>query len=186
VPADLKAAIHDAVDGAERIGRVVANMRLFAQPREGPLVAVKVEEAIEVALQMAQSFTRARARVEARLVAPLPKVMADVARLAEVVLNLVVNAAQAIPEGRAAEHQILVEARALGPAVVLEVSDAGHGASIAGEQDKAALVPAWSVGEGTVLGLALCEGIVQSFGGTMTFEKRDGRTLARITLVAAP
>ncbi|HZS41455.1 MAG TPA: histidine kinase dimerization/phospho-acceptor domain-containing protein [Polyangia bacterium] len=186
VPADLTAAIHDAVDGAERIGRVVANMRLFAQPREGPLQAVKIEESIDVALQMAQSFTRARARVETRLAAALPKVMADVARLAEVVLNLVINAAQAIPEGHAAEHQILVEARVLGPAVVLEVSDAGHGVSTTGEKGQAALVPAWSIGEGTVLGLALCEGIVQSFGGTMTFEKHDGRTLARITLVAAP
>jgi signal transduction histidine kinase len=186
--AEIEPLIQDAVAGAERIGRIVADMRLFVQPRDGALSAVRVDDAVELALTMAQAQTRARAQVHKRLDAALPPVMADVSRLAEVLVHFLVNAAQAIPEGQAAAHEIVVEAREAEAAAKVIVEVRGTGRAISAELDDETSAPSFastSLGEGAVLGLALCESIVQSFGGTMALESRAGRTVARLTLVAA-
>src|SRR5207237_861159 len=127
----MQAVIRDALDGAERIRRIVTDMSLASrsasQSGDSPLSAVRVADALKVALKMAQPLTRVRAQVHSRVDEALPPVVADERRLVQVLLNLVVNAAQAIPEGRAADHEIVVEARAHDGRVIVEVRDTGSG-----------------------------------------------------------
>jgi CheY-like chemotaxis protein len=95
-------------------------------------------------------------------------------------LNLLVNAAQAIPEGAVApEHTIKVTLRAEYGDVIVEVSDTGMG--IAPEHLPRLFDPFFTtkpVGVGTGLGLAVCHGIVTALGGeiTVTSERGKGST----------
>ena len=119
--------------------------------------------------------------------ADIPPVQGNAARLGQVFLNLIINAAQAIAPGRAEENEIRVTAR-LGELgrVTVDVSDTGSG--IAPEVLERIFEPFFTtkpVGEGTGLGLAVCRSVVTSMGGDITVESQMGRgTTFRITLPA--
>jgi CheY-like chemotaxis protein len=116
----------------------------------------------------------------------LPRVVGSESRLVQVFLNLLVNAAQAMPEGRVRDHEIAIAARTAGDRVLVDVSDDGRG--IPPELIDRVMEPFFTtkaVGEGTGLGLALCEGIVRSFGGSMAIESVPGRTVVTIGLPMA-
>jgi signal transduction histidine kinase len=135
---------------------------------------------------MAAHELRGRARVVEDC-ADIPPVQGNAARLGQVFLNLIINAAQAIAPGRAEENEIRVTAR-LGELgrVTVDVSDTGSG--IAPEILERIFEPFFTtkpVGEGTGLGLAVCRSVVTSMGGDITVESQLGRgTTFRITLPA--
>ncbi len=111
------------------------------------------------------------------------------ARLGQVVLNLLINAAQAIPEGHLAEHEIRLVTRtdASGRAV-LEVRDTGVGipADIA-DRIFDPFFTTKPTGVGTGLGLSICRSIVLALGGEIRAESRPGAgTTLRVSLPAAP
>ncbi len=160
-PADFEAAVRESLDAAQRIGAIVADMNRYAQPADSD-GTFDVAEAIAAALALAQPHTRARARVAQRIGIDVPRVRGDSARLTEVLLNLVVNAAEAIPEGRKSANEIVVEARASDRDVIVEVSEPITGY------------------ESLRFGLAQCEGIVASLGGTLAVESG----VVRLTLIA--
>jgi CheY-like chemotaxis protein len=115
-------------------------------------------------------------------------VEADEARLGQVFINLLVNAAQAIPEGRtdANEIRIITSTSASGRAVI-EVRDTGAGipAALLGR----IFDPFFTtkpVGVGTGLGLSICHNIVNGLGGEISVESREGAgTRFRVELPAA-
>src|SRR5262249_27955289 len=112
-----------------------------------------------------------------RDIQPVPMVKANESRLGQVFLNLLLNAAQAIPDGAAAEHEIRIRTRTdpLGRAVV-EISDTGKG--IPDELRARVFDPFFTtkpVGEGTGLGLSICLGIVRSLGGEILLESEVGK-----------
>jgi signal transduction histidine kinase len=181
----LQAQVRDALDGVARIQRIVRDMLLCARPGESQIGSAGLFEAITTAIKMAEPTTRPRARVRTRL-GPLPAVVGSEWRLVEVFLNLLVNAAQAMPEGHAAEHEIAIESRVVGDHVIVDVRDDGHGipAEIM-HRVKEPFFTTKRTGEGTGLGLSLCEGIVHSFGGTLVLESEPGCTVARVSLPIA-
>ena len=183
---EVHEALADALDGARRIRRIVEDLRAGTRPEEEPARAVDAARAARTALKMAEGHTRPRARVRVEL-PELPRVVGEESRLVQVFLNLVVNAAEAIPEGRRDAHEIAVTGRREGDAVVVEVRDTGAGIP----PDLLARVkePFFTtkpVGEGTGLGLSLCDNIVRSFGGSIDIESRPGATAARVTLRVSP
>ncbi len=183
---DLTLALSDALAGAERIRRIVTNMSLCARSGDKKLVAVNVGNAIETALQMAQPQIHARAQVERKIAPSLPAALGDEAELVQVLVNLLVNAAQAIAEGQPADNQIAIEAQASDGRVVVEVRDSGQG--IPAELLNRVREPFFTtkpIGEGTGLGLALCDSVVTSFGGALTLQSQPGRTVAQIVLLQA-
>ncbi len=182
---ELRTSIQDALDGARRIARIVRDMSRIARPQDEAIGSVVVADAVGAALKLAEPQTHARARVTTAL-EEVPPVAANESRLVQVFLNLLVNAAQAIPAGRAAENEIAVAVRASGGRVVVEVRDSGCGIPPdLIERVKEPFFTTKHVGEGTGLGLALSEAIVRSYGGTLTLESAPGRTVARVTLVPA-
>ncbi|OLC00762.1 MAG: hypothetical protein AUH30_01785 [Candidatus Rokubacteria bacterium 13_1_40CM_68_15] len=176
--------VEQARDGAERVRRIVRDLKTFSRPDEDVVAPVDVWRVIESSVNLASSAIQQRACLRTDL-APVPPVLANETRLGQVFVNLLLNAAQAIPEGAAARNEVRVVTRTdeTGRAVV-EVHDTGSG--IPPEIVGRLFDPFFTtkpVGEGTGLGLSICHGIVASLGGELTVESEVGRgSTFRVTL----
>ncbi len=184
---DLAGAVADARDAADRVRDVVRALRAFSSPGEGGRAAADVRTELEAAIRIARNEIRHRARLEVRI-GDLPMVEAGAHELGQVFLNLLVNAAQAIPEGRADEHLISVEAaRAPDGAASILVRDTGVG--IPPNVLERIFEPFFTtkaLGVGTGLGLAIAHRIVSDAGGRIDVETQVGRGSAfRVTLPPA-
>jgi CheY-like chemotaxis protein len=117
--------------------------------------------------------------VELALDAALPNALADAAQIQQVILNLIVNAEQAIVQGRGEENrlgQILIRTRRLaGDRIGMEISD--DGAGISPEIVSRIFDPFFTtkpVGVGTGLGLSIVYGIIQAHGGEVSVDSHGG------------
>ncbi len=180
-------ALEDARSGAERMRDIVADMKLFSRAEQDARAPVQVGAALRAALSLADHEIRHRARIVLEL-APVPPVLANESRLSQVFLNLLVNAAQAIPEGQADRNEIRVTVRDAGGKVEIAVRDTGCG--IATEHRKRLFDPFFTtkpIGIGTGLGLSICHGIVTALGGEIDVESEVGRgSTFHVTLPVAP
>jgi signal transduction histidine kinase/ActR/RegA family two-component response regulator len=179
--------IKDARDSAERVRQIVRDLRIFSRAEDDKTSAVDVQKLMESTLRMAWNEIRHRARV-VRDYRPTPHVLANESRLGQVFLNLVVNAAQAIPEGNFDQNAITVSTELDSSGrVVVRVGDSGPG--IPSEVQKQIFTPFFTtkpLGVGTGLGLSICHRIVTSLGGEITFETQpDKGTVFRVTLLPA-
>lgn len=170
----IREDLRDAREGAERIREIVRDLKLFSRSTEETRGPTDVRRVIESTIRLAWNEMRHRARL-VKDYRPTPPAEANEARLGQVVLNLLVNAAQAIPEGArdANEIRITTDVDAKGR-VRITISDTGSGMSP--EQQKRIFTPFFTtkpVGVGTGLGLAICQRIVTSFGGEMSFESEQ-------------
>jgi two-component system cell cycle sensor histidine kinase/response regulator CckA len=170
----MEEALLEANEGAERIRQIVNDLRIFARP-EPAQHSSDVTASIEWALRVVGSLVRERARLELDL-APIPPAGGDGARLGQVFLNLLINAAQAIPEGNATGNTIRVST-GLDESGRIVVSVADTGAGMLPEVVKRIFDPFFTtkpVGSGSGLGLSICHGIVQSLGGELRVESTPG------------
>ncbi|OJH34577.1 sensor histidine kinase [Cystobacter ferrugineus] len=179
----VESTLRDIREGAERVRDIARDVKAFARDSDDAGMLVDLREVLDAALKMALVHIRYRARV-VRDYQEVPLVMANEPRLAQVFLNLVVNAAQAIPED-GSSHQISVRlwTGAKGEACA-EVEDTGTG--ISAENMARLFEPFFTTkprGEGTGLGLFICKSIIESFDGTITVSSRPGQgTTFRISL----
>ena len=191
---ELAAMVGELRDGATRVQRIVRALGAFARAEPAvPVAPTDLGVAIERALVMAQSELRSRATLVTELAATRA-VLGDESRIVQVVVNLVVNAAQAIPEGAVGSNHVRLSTRDVDlpsgeRAVALEIEDTGTG--IPSELRARVFEPFFTtkpVGTGTGLGLSICHGIVAALGGRLELEPGPGGvgTLARVTLRASP
>lgn len=179
-------ATREALDGANRVRVIVHDLKAFSRaPDDAPPSPVDVVQAARSAINLSRNEVRHRARLVTDL-DPVPPVLADERRLAQVLLNLLINAAQAIPDGHAADHEIGVSTRAAGGEVVVKVSDTGCG--MTPEVRARIFEPFFTtkpVGAGTGLGLSICHGIVTSLRGRIEVDSAPGRgSVFRVVLPA--
>ena len=176
----------EALAGAERVRQIVQDLLVFARP-SNVRGAVDLHGVLDLAVNVASSAIRSRACV-VKDYGPVPPVFGDESRLGQVALNLLVNAAQAIPEGMPDRNQIRISTRQ-DPSgrVLLEIRDTGQG--IAPEVRGRMFEPFFTtkpVGVGTGLGLSVCHGIVSSLGGEIAVESEVGKgTALRVWLPAS-
>jgi CheY-like chemotaxis protein len=186
--ARVRAICKDAVAGAERVRTIVRDLRIFSRPAEEKVAPTDVEKVLESSISMALSHIRPRARVE-REYGKLQPVLADESRLGQVFLNLLINAAQAIPEGAPEKHRIVLRTREgeQGEAII-EVEDSGVG--IEKWKLERIFEPFWTdkpAGVGTGLGLSIVHGIVAGMGGEITVRSEAGRgSTFRVSLPVRP
>jgi signal transduction histidine kinase len=181
-------ALAEAREGAGRVKHVVRDLKTFSRVEEERRTRVDLQPVIESSINMAFNEIKYRARL-VKDYGPTPPIFANEARLGQVFLNLLINAAQAIPEGRTHENEIRITTRTddEGRAVV-EVKDTGSGISpaIIGR----IFDPFFTtkpIGVGTGLGLSITRNIVRALGGEVTAESKVGQgTTFRVTLPAAP
>ncbi len=181
--AETVEALDEARQGAERIRGIVRDLKTFARADDAQLRPVDVHAALEFSLSMAMNHIRYRARV-VRCYGGVPQVWANEARLGQVFLNLLINAAQAIPEGDVENNCIVLTTYAMEQRVVVEVTDTGKG--MTPEVLARAFEPFFTtkpVGEGTGLGLSICHGIIQALRGELTAVSKPGKgTTFRVVL----
>jgi len=180
----LSAAVDMLGQGAERVRKIVDDLRSFSRV-DDVLGPVDVHRALEFSLDMTQVELAGRAKV-VREFGPLPLVIANEGRLGQLFINLVVNAAQSIPGGNAAENEIRLATHTdpRGHAII-EVSDTGTGVPDA-ILDRIFDPFFTTKSVGTGLGLPICHGIVKAIGGEIQVERRRPRgTTFRVLLPGA-
>jgi len=191
VLAELDRSIEIALEGAQRVQDIVRDLTSFARSdQDEPRGPVDVHHVLRVTLEMVAPELEPRARL-VRDLGPVPPVLASEGRLAQVFLNLLLNATHAIPEGAPADHEIRVVTRTddRGRAMI-EVHDTGMG--IPDHIVRHIFDPFFTTkapGRGTGLGLAICHGITTSLGGMISVEtKLDRGSVFRVVLpcCAAP
>jgi len=170
------AMIDVAREGSERMRDIVRDLRTFTRAAdEEKRAAVDVRRVLDASINLAWNEIRHRARL-VKEYDEVPPIVANEARLGQVFLNLVVNAAQALQVGAASENFIRVATSTdRAGHVVVEVSDTGPG--IPEEILDRVFDPFFTtkpVGVGTGLGLWICQGIVTSLGGHITAESKPG------------
>lgn len=170
----LRARMHDAHEGLERIRNVVRDLGAFSHedPHEQ---AVDVHSVLESSLRIASNELRYRARV-VRDYGDVPAVTGNASRLGQVFLNLIVNASQAIPAGNVECNEIRVTTRATRDGrVQVEISDSGSGVDPElVDRVFEPFVTTKDVGEGTGLGLHICHNIIVGFGGEISARNNPG------------
>jgi signal transduction histidine kinase len=185
---ELDEAVADARTAADRIRSMVRDLQRFSSSGESGGACVDVNRAMDATLAVAWPDIRHRARLVKDLGA-VPLVAVDEAHVRQLFLNLVINAAQAIPEGNAEGNLIAVRTGtdSSGRAVV-EVRDTGSG--ISAEILPHIFDPFFTtkpLGAGTGVGLAVCRHIVAAAGGEISVESEVGRgSRFHLTLPAAP
>ncbi len=172
---ELVSELRDAREAAERIRHIVRDLKVFSRTEEDSRDAVDVQRILDSVARMAGNEIRHRARL-VKDYQPVPTVLANESRLSQVFLNLLVNAAQAIPEGNAEENEIRIVTRAGSEGrVFIDIKDTGCGIP---EGVRARLFTPFfttkPVGSGTGIGLAICQRIVRAFGGELSFKSQVG------------
>jgi len=182
--AELLSAMSDAREGAERVARIVRDLRTFSRMEDERRERVDVHSLLDSACSVVESELKSRGRL-VKVFDVVSPVEANPSRLAQVFLNLLLNAAHAIraaspPEGvrtASSRHEICVRTYTDDAGmVVVEVSDTGIGMSPAVQAR--IFDPFYTLkppGEGTGLGLTSSLAIVHAVGGTITVESVEGR-----------
>ncbi|MCY1022461.1 sensor histidine kinase [Pyxidicoccus sp. MSG2] len=159
------------LDGLRRVNSIVADLRRFARGDPESLVEYDLNEEIRAAARIAQSrFTHDR---ELRLeLAQLPHLLGRPRQIAQVLVNLMINAAEAIGE----TGSVTVTTALDGERIRITVRDTGVGMDAV--TLKNLFQPFFTtkqVGAGMGLGLAVAHGIVRAHGGTISVESEPGR-----------
>ena len=183
----LRGPLEDAQEAVERVRLIVRDLRVFSRAEAETRAPVDVRKVLDSAERMARHELMNRARLVRRYGEVAP-VYGNEARLGQVFLNLIVNAAQAMPTGSSEANTITLTTRQEGNEVVVEVTDTGSG--IPPE-----ILPrvfdvfftTKPVGVGTGLGLAICHQIVTGMNGKISVESTPGHgTTFRVVLPEAP
>jgi len=172
---DMVDALEDARAGADRVSIIVRDLKTFSRAQDERLGAIDVRKVLESAITMAAIEIRHRAKL-VREQHDVPPVEGNEGRLSQVFLNLLLNAAQSLPENDASRHEIrVVTGVDASGRVCVEVRDTGGG--ISPDVLPRIFDPFFTtrpVGRGTGLGLSICHTIVSSMGGSIEVDSRLG------------
>jgi len=182
---ELAERASEALEGAERIKRLIRQVQTVAfVPRDDQLATVDLRSMLLAAVTSTAGEVQRRAQlaldadVEAH-------VRCERGRVEQLFSNLLLNAAQAIPEGDAARNHVRVSVRKLPrDRAAIEITDTGTGVPI--EIHERIFQPFFTtrpVGQGTGLGLAISRAIVSALGGEISFRPATHRgTTFRVEL----
>ncbi|MFQ5898030.1 MAG: GAF domain-containing protein [Candidatus Methylomirabilia bacterium] len=160
---------------AKRAARIIRELQSFVRPQPRQLANVHLPEVLERTLRLREQSLRVSGiRVEQEIASGLPPVRGDFGQLEQVVLNLLLNAEQAVA-GTGEPRRIAIRLTAQGDRVRLAVADSGPG--IPPDMLPRIFEPFFTtkpVGQGTGLGLSICYGIIQAHEGRIWAESRLG------------
>ncbi len=173
---EVRALCDSVRDGIHGVLDVMRDVRIFSgSPSERP-AATDVHAVLDAVANLVAFELRGRARLVKRY-GDVPAVKGTRARLAQVFANLLINAAQAIPEGDEQGNQVTVATFSRGGAVVVQIHDTGQG--VASELRQVIFEPLITTKEyGTGLGLAIARTLLEEDGGSIALEdgERGGAT----------
>jgi two-component system NtrC family sensor kinase len=168
---DMNTLIAESIDGAARVRRIVQDLRDFSRPGDSEWKRVDLHTCIDSTLNVVWNEIKYKAEV-VRDYGQLPPVECLPFQLNQVFLNLLVNAAQAIPE----RGTITLRTTCEGDAVTVAISDTGIG--MTPEVRDRIFDPFFTtkpVGKGTGLGLSVAYGIVEKHCGRIEVDTAPGK-----------
>jgi signal transduction histidine kinase len=182
---EVEMALSDALTGATRITETVRDLKTLGRAGDDKPAVVDAAEVMDVSLRIVANQLRHSATVRRNL-AHVPAVVANESRLGQVFVNLLTNAADAMPKRALHENVITVSTRLEGERVCIEVQDNGMG--IAAEALPHIFDPFFSTrqaGAGSGLGLSICRNLVAQMKGQLEVQSVVGKgTTFRVLLPA--
>jgi PAS domain S-box-containing protein len=171
---EARSITRESLEGMRRIREITQDLRLFSHLRDEEARPFDLNTVVESAIGICRHEVRHRARMVTQF-ERLPPCTGDPTRVGQVIVNLLVNAAQSMEEGRAAENEIRIRTYREEGRACLEIDDTGRGIP-------AELLPhvfdpffvAKATGQGAGLGLSLCYEIVKRHGGEIRVASRAG------------
>ncbi|MGH9309539.1 MAG: ATP-binding protein [Vicinamibacterales bacterium] len=185
--ADVAEDLRRIADESERAARIVRNLLSFARRQTVARAPRSVSDVCARVLALREYEFRMTGVVLAADLPPnLPLVLADEGQLQQVLLNLVLNAEQAMRGAETKRLVIAVSHDGASGAVDVSITDSGHGIEPANlPRIFDPFFTTREVGEGTGLGLSICYGIVRDHGGQIRVEsKPQVGTTVRVSLPA--
>jgi PAS domain S-box-containing protein len=180
--AELRAFLAEAAEGAGRVRSITRDLRALSRPDDDSLALIKVNQSVLSAVKLVAKRTRSKAPIQTEL-GELSPVLANEARLVQVFVNLLLNAADVVP-GSSEGNEIRVTTRQENGAAIIEVRDNGPG--VPADLRDRIFEPFFTtklVGEGTGLGLFVSRNLVDALGGTISVEDvTGGGALFRVQL----
>ncbi|KFE65431.1 ATP-binding protein [Hyalangium minutum] len=185
---ELREVCAESFEGAERIRRIIQNIKLFSRLDETPRTRVDVHEVLEQALGEARPLLAPTAQVM-RDFQSLPPVFASENGLQQVFFGLLANAAQALKDGPTSPPTLRISTQLEEDGrIAVEIQDNGRG--IAPEHLGRVFEPFFTtkrMGTTTGLGLSVCYGIILGLGGDITVDSTLGQgAIFRVLLPQAP
>ncbi len=171
---DIQARFKDALRGTLRIKDIARGLGTFSRVEQDRLVPVNLMHVIELAISMVFNEIKYRARL-VKEYGKVSSITANDGRLSQVFLNLLINAAHAIPEGGSESNEIRVRTWQEDNDVFAEVRDTGSG--IRPDHLPHLFEPFFTtkkLGIGTGLGLPISRNIVESYGGSIEVHSTVG------------
>ena len=168
--ADLVA---DALHGAKRVATIVQDLSSIARTEETSMEA-DVAAAIDSSIRIAQPHLTHNSQLIVDI-AEVPPAACNQARLSQIILNLIVNAAQSLQENKKNSIAIRCRAETGPPCIVVEIEDTGAGMNA--DTQRRLFEPFYTtkaVGKGTGLGLYFCMNEIEKVGGELSFTSEIG------------
>jgi len=173
--ANLETSIKSVLEGATRVQNIVRDLKVLSRPSSEESGPTDVAKVLESCLRIAERTILPRAKVKMNLHAQ-SRALCNEARISQVFLNLLMNAAEAIPEGAPDRHTVTVTTEDRPPNVVITIGDTGVG--IPGENLGSIFEPFFTTktdGRGTGLGLSISHSLITAQGGRIEAESELGK-----------
>jgi signal transduction histidine kinase/ligand-binding sensor domain-containing protein len=173
---EVDEALTDALHGAERVRKIVQELKALARSQSTPHSRVDLHAVLDKTVEMMGQELVRRARL-VKDYGQMDLVLGDEVRLCQVFLQLLTNALHAIPDGEPEHHEIrLTTRRASQGRTVIEVRDTGHG--IPPDVLPRIFEPFFTTkeaGEGTGLGLSICHANIRAMDGEIQVQSEPGQ-----------
>ncbi|SRR5579883_2582901 len=179
----METIINESINGANQIAEIVKNLRGFARVDESDKVPTDIHETMEASIKIAHSIFKNRATINKNFDNQIPRLLVNQGKLQQVFLNLIINAAQAIPEGNPTSNQIILKTHLEADKICIDITDTGTG--IPSEILSKIFDPFFTSkphGVGTGLGLSICQEIITSLRGKIQVKSKPGKTTFSIQL----
>ncbi len=170
VAEDFAALLRESVDGADRVAKIVADLKGFSNVDQSEEEVVDLNDNLRFVSNVLAGQIKDKAELVLEL-GTLPRILCLPGHLNQVFLNLLLNAAQAIAE----RGRIVVRSEVAGNEIHIHISDNGCGIP-EGNLDRIfdPFFTTRQVGSGTGLGLTVCRDIVQTHGGRIEVKSKEG------------
>lgn len=168
---DSKQLVKESIDGISRIREIVIGLKTFSRTDEVETKNVDVNECIDSTLKVLGNELKYKCEIKKDL-KKIPEIFCHPGQLIQVFTNILINAAQAMPE----KGTIAIGSDSDSDYVRIRIADTGTG--ISQENLKNIFTPFFTtkpVGKGTGLGLSISYGIIQQHGGDISVESAVGK-----------
>jgi PAS domain S-box-containing protein len=162
---------------SKRCRQIVRDLMEYARPKSTEFCSTSIAHVIEKTLQLVENrFYKQKVTVEKTLEPDLPRIEADASQLEQVLVNLYLNAIDAMPEGgKLTVNAGIARSEGFAPMAVITVADTGFGIT---ETDLAKIFQPFFTAKkrrGMGLGLPICERIIKNHGGKIEVESKPGK-----------